>query len=96
MFKADYFFPKGRAWHHSAHKGKGGSTGAAWLKGREGYDIILYPLSYWVLGGELGERLRGDPGGDEAMWECRDLFIEVNSRCWSKMKGFVGAVSWYF
>lgn len=38
--------------------GKGSSAGAAWLKRREGYDITLYPLSYWVLGEKVGERLR--------------------------------------
>lgn len=52
--------------------------GRAWLKRREGCDITLYPLSYWVLGEKVGERLRGVRGG-EWMWESRDLFSEVDS-----------------
>lgn len=42
--------------------------------------FIPSPIGYWEEG-ELGERLRGVPGGGEAMWERGDLFIEVNSRC---------------
>ncbi len=50
-------------WHRFAHEGKRSSAGAARLKRREGYDITLYPLSYWVLGEKVGERLRGVQGG---------------------------------
>lgn len=45
-------FLSGRAWHHSAHKGKGGSAGAAWLKEREGGRgmislLVPSPIGYW-------------------------------------------------
>lgn len=49
---------------------------------------VYHSLSPLLLGSggwggkKLGERLRGVPEGGEAMWECRDLFIEVNSECW--------------
>lgn len=75
-----------------AHEGKGSRAAAAWLKRREGYDIILYPLSYWVLGEKVGERLRGVLGGWDVV---KQRFIQGGEfLAWWKMKWFVSAGLW--
>ena len=72
----------------SAHEGKGSGAGAARLKRREGYDIILYPLSYWALGEKVGERLRGvRRGGLDVV---KQRFIQGGEfLAWWKMKWLV-------
>lgn len=61
--------------------------------GREGHDITPRPLSYWVLGEKLGERLRGVPGGWGSVR--KQGFIQWGEPWrWWKMEGFVAAVSW--
>lgn len=75
-----------------AHEAKGSSKGAAHWKRREGYDITLYPLSYWVLGEKLGERLRGVLGGGGVDVGKQSFIQRGEFLAWRKMKWFVRAV----